>query len=79
VVLEAPYEACKNWTEACKEQTQTKVWRYSIFAIDGIIWGSKVCQELRLEEKWDCMFTPMIQALKLSQHMFSRCMNVINW
>jgi len=25
------------------------------------------------------MFTPMIQALKLSQHMFSRCMNVINW
>jgi len=24
------------------------------------------------------MFTPMIQALKLSQHMFSRCMNVIN-
>ena len=34
VVLKAPFEACK-------EQTQTKVLRYSIFAIDGIIWGVK--------------------------------------
>ena len=62
-MLNAPHEACKDWT-------QTKAWRYSIFTIDGIIWGSKVCQELRLEEKWDGMFTPMIQALQLSQHIF---------
>ena len=63
MVLKTPYEA---W----KDQIQTKARRYFIFTIDGIIWGSRVYQEIRLEEKWDCMFTPMIQALKLSQHMF---------
>ena len=41
----------------------------------GIIWESKVCRELRLEEKWDRIFTPMIQVQQLSQHMFRHCMN----
>ena len=57
MVLKTPYEA---W----KDQTQTKARRYFIFTIDGIIWGSKVCRELKLEEKWDRIFTPMIQALQ---------------
>jgi hypothetical protein len=48
VVLIAPYEACKYWT-------QTKAWRYSIFAIDGIIWGSKVCGELSLRGVRPCV------------------------
>ena len=35
--------------------------------------------ELRLEVKWDCMFTHMIQAQQLSQYMFWYCMNGRSW
>jgi len=44
VVFKTPYEA---W----KDETQTKAKRYFIFTIDGIIWGSKACRELILNEK----------------------------
>jgi len=57
VVLKTPYEA---W----KDETQTKARRYFIFTIDGIIWGSKICRELRLDVKWNRKFTPLIQALQ---------------
>ena len=67
MVLKAPFEVCK-------EQTQTKARRYSIFTIDGIIWGSKVCRELKLEEKWDRTFTPMIQALQYDRSWDDNCL-----
>lgn len=53
-------------------QTQTEARKYTIFTIDGIIWGSKVCWELKLEEKWDHMFTSNDSSTTIVSALYER-------
>ena len=53
-------------------EPKQEIYWYAIFTEDGIVWGSMVCRDLRLEEKWECVSTSVTQEQQVS-HTCNTC------